>query len=327
MSIIDTYTRILPEPLLNLVEPVFLFDTKSRRIVDANDETIRLFGRDPRGMDTDDLHSFFSTCRVSRPQVVDSTINVDGHQRRIEFHKGRVDSNGLCAVVVIEPRNDSANADGSSAIETERVRAVMAERERFARDLHDGVTQEVIAASMSLAALVPLASEELQIRLEEVIDQQEAILHNLRKTVFALKEGSHHRVDALKAFARTIDESVSSLPYRPSIAIDGRVADIHDPAFLGSAVFALREMISNVCRHAKASEMEILIHREDDLLEVRVRDNGVGLGAHATRGNGLDNLEARANGAGGTFTITRLADGHTEACLRMPLPKLSRVAS
>jgi signal transduction histidine kinase len=211
----------------------------------------------------------------------------------------------------------------AETIASVRTRAVMEERERFVRDLHDGVTQEVIAASMQLAAIVPFSSGEIRDRLEEVLDRQEAILHNLRETVFSLKEGTHRRVDAVRAFSKTIDDSVCAIPYRPTVTIDGHVSEIQDPSFLGSAVFALREMISNVIRHAQATEMEVVIRRIGDDLDITVRDNGIGVDPLRRRGNGLDNLEARASGAGGSFTIDRvdgLDGGLTEARLRMPIP-------
>lgn len=314
------HEHLLPEALLRLNEAVIIIDTKSSSVVEANESAVALFERDLDGCSVTQLRHMLSGCTLSEPGVVVSRLTGSHGTRMIQLHIGDIDSSGRCAVIALDLSQQGSVGNGMSDL---CKRTVIEERERFARDLHDGVTQEVIAASMRLAALIPLATDELRDRIEDVIDSQEAILHNLRMTVFGLKESSRRRVDALRAFTQTIHDGSASMSRRPSVTIDGPVSGLDDPIFLGSAVLALREMLSNVCRHARATDVHIDIRVDGGHLEIVVLDDGVGFDSHASRGNGLSNLEARARGAGGDFRIRRLEDHHTEARFRIPCPEVT----
>ena len=312
--------HLLPEALLRLNEAVIIVDTTSSIIVEANQCAVSLFEQELDGCSVALLRHTLSGCSFTEPGVVVSHLTGVHGTRLVRLHIGDIDSNGRCAVIVLDLSQQSTAQGGVSDL---CKRTVVEERERFARDLHDGVTQEVIAASMRLAALIPLVTDELRDRIEDVIDSQEAILHNLRMTVFGLKESSRRRIDALRAFTQTIHDGSASLSKRPSVAIDGPVSGIDDPIFLGSAVLALREMLSNVCRHARATDVHIDIRVDGGHLEIVVLDDGVGFDPGAPRGNGLSNLEARARGAGGEFRVLRLEDHHTEARFRVPCPEVT----
>jgi len=309
----------LPESLQLLDDAVFIIDLHSSRVIDANDSAKTLFDSPMIGLSRSDLESMLSGCRCNESGTITSKLSTARGTRDIELHIGQPDTDGRIALIAFDLDESKGIVDSRHV--AIRTRALMEERERFARDLHDGVTQEVIAASMNLAALIPLASDELRDRIEAIIDRQEAILHNLRMTVFGLKETSRRRIDAIKVFTQTIHDGSSTFPKRPNVSIDGSVADLDDPVFLGSAVLGLREMLSNVSRHARATEVTVTIRVLDAHLEIVVHDDGIGFDPEAPRGNGLSNLDARARGAGGRFSIGRHDDRNTRAEFRIPCPE------
>ena len=81
----------------------------------------------------------------------------------------------------------------------------------------------------------------------------------------------------------------------------------------------MREALSNVARHAKATSAAVTISVTADEIRAEVSDDGIGPpAAGAPRGNGLDNLAKRASQAGGAFTLRPRDGGGTVADWRVP---------
>lgn len=82
----------------------------------------------------------------------------------------------------------------------------------------------------------------------------------------------------------------------------------------------LREALSNVARHARATRVEVELNVGDDLVLV-VRDNGVGIaaGGDGGGGHGLPNMAVRADSLGGRFELAERPRGGTEVRWRVPL--------
>jgi signal transduction histidine kinase len=76
-------------------------------------------------------------------------------------------------------------------------------------------------------------------------------------------------------------------------------------------VQALREMLSNVVRHSQASAVEVMVDTSNDLIEIIVRDNGVGFTPNVGSGRGVRNLSSRARELGGNCTIKSTIGGGT----------------
>jgi signal transduction histidine kinase len=92
------------------------------------------------------------------------------------------------------------------------------------------------------------------------------------------------------------------------------------PAEVAEQLLAvLREALSNVARHAKASKAEVDVTTADGFLLLRVADNGVGIPEEAGRRSGLGNLAERAAQLGGEFTVGPVEGGGTALVWRIPL--------
>lgn len=184
--------------------------------------------------------------------------------------------------------------------------ALVEDRERIARDLHDTVVQRLFATGMSLqggARLVRVDPDAAVARIETAVDDLDVTVKHIRSAIFALEatrvstDGLRDRVLAL------VRQAAGPLGFEPKVLFDGPL-DTGVSEEVGAEMLAtLREALSNVARHAHATRVEIELVA-DQQLELRVADDGVGpAAARATRGHGLKNMATRAARLGGRLEL------------------------
>jgi PAS domain S-box-containing protein len=199
--------------------------------------------------------------------------------------------------------------------------AVMGDRERIARDLHDHVVQRLFAVGMALQAATRSISDPPALdRIGESIEELDATIRDVRSTIFSLALRTSDRAGT-STRARLLDVTsmaAQGLGFRPRLQFDGPV-DTKVPEELVPDVLAVvREALSNATRHAKASRVEVRVDVHDDLA-ITVTDNGVGMG-DTTRSSGLANLRARAEARGGSMTVGTVNTRGTRLHWQVPLP-------
>ncbi|HEV7899603.1 MAG TPA: GAF domain-containing protein [Planosporangium sp.] len=198
---------------------------------------------------------------------------------------------------------------GQAALALERSRAqderemlaVLGDRERIARDLHDVVIQRLFAAGMQLQGAARYAVRpEASARIDAVVDDLDTTIRDIRGTIFELR-GSDQ--GDLRGQIRTLtDEVRGPLGFRPHLTLDGPLDSAVPETVRPVLLAVLREALSNVARHARAAAVEVSVRVDDGRLVTRVIDDGVGIG-EATPTGGLDNMRRRSEELGGTFTI------------------------
>jgi signal transduction histidine kinase len=196
--------------------------------------------------------------------------------------------------------------------------ALLGERERIARDLHDTVIQRLFATGMGLQGLIGrLQSQENRDRLQLAVDELDETIREIRGTIFALEA----RGSGSSLRARILDlasESAEGLGFEPRIRFEGPVDAAVSPAVAEELLKTLREALSNVARHARASSVQVQVASNADGVTLRVTDDGVGVPGRPSRGHGLENMRARAAALRGTFAITNRRDGGTALTWRVP---------
>lgn len=204
--------------------------------------------------------------------------------------------------------------------------ALVSERERIGRDLHDVVLQHLYGMGLSVQAIGTSADEVTAAKLEVVIDDIDRIISEVRTIVFTL--GTAGRRGALgQELADVMAQASRVLGFTPSLRMDGPVESALTDEIRTEMVASMREALGNVARHAQASQATVVVEILDDCVAMTVSDNGVGppVDEAALRGgHGLANLQSRAAAFGGTCSLAprrssrgELLDGAT---LRWSVP-------
>ncbi|HVX43846.1 MAG TPA: GAF domain-containing sensor histidine kinase [Mycobacteriales bacterium] len=206
---------------------------------------------------------------------------------------------------------------GRAAADRERL-AVLEDRERIARDLHDLVIQRLFAAGMTLQGQVPRASNAEQRRaLLDVVESLDQTIVEVRTTIFALQSAGTESTSLRARIVAVADEASGSLGFAPSLHLTGLIDTDVDDQIAENLLAVVRETLSNAARHSKATAVEVSVV-VDDQVTVRVKDNGVGIGDSGRR-SGLHNLGERAEALGGSFVPAVAGGGGTELVWRVPL--------
>lgn len=196
--------------------------------------------------------------------------------------------------------------------------AIVDERERVARDLHDGAIQHVYATGMLLQSMTAGATPDRQRELERVIAEQALIVDELRATIRGLLRPDLVHLTPADSLRRIVDDAAQTLGFGPSLVGCAALDTLDDPALLQHLLYATREMLSNVARHAAATAVDVTVQVTDTDVTVEVADNGVGAAPSGRAGErsptatttgssggfGITNLQRRAQVLGGSFELT-----------------------
>jgi signal transduction histidine kinase len=205
-----------------------------------------------------------------------------------------------------------------------RDHALTEDRDRIARDLHDSVIQRLFAIGLSLQGTARLVERpEAVMRIGEAIDKLDETIRQLRKAIFDIeltinKEGLHHKVLDLVHELRTV------LGMVPQLSLIGPVDSLVTGPLADTVLAVLREALTNVGKHAGASQVVVTISAAEDL-RVVVADDGQGIGETGPGGLGLKNMRQRAEYLGGDMEIGRSREGGTRLIWHVPLEPVDEV--
>jgi signal transduction histidine kinase len=193
--------------------------------------------------------------------------------------------------------------------------SLVEERERIARDLHDTVIQRLFATGLSLQATTKMIGEETaRDRVKAAVADLDETVRHIRTVIFEVERRGPAHTEELRA--RVLDlvvEAGRPLGFDPHVRFAG-VIDATVPKRVGDELLAtLREALSNVARHARATAVDVDL-RVDDHIRLQVIDNGVGLppGVTADTGRlGIPNMRARAQRLGGILRLSAADQGTT----------------
>jgi two-component system, NarL family, sensor histidine kinase DevS len=195
--------------------------------------------------------------------------------------------------------------------------AVLEDRDRIARDLHDLVIQRLFATGLQLQAIRRMVDAEAHERLGGAIADIDATIRDLRAAIFEL----HHRPSrrSLRADIQAlVAEYAETLGFRPGLTFTGPLDAVVPVSVRPQILAAIRESLSNVVRHAGATEVTVEVTATPIEVIARVTDNGVGLSG-TDHQSGLRNLQDRAEALGGAVRLQRKEPQGTVLELRAPL--------
>ncbi|MEZ5455575.1 MAG: hypothetical protein R3F04_05610 [Lysobacteraceae bacterium] len=229
------------------------------------------------------------------------------HARRTVLDANRV------LTQTLQRREAELSASFAERNEILRRSAILEERGRIVRDMHDGVGGQLVRLQAQLRTQ-PLDREALATALDDS-------LGDLRLIVDALDTAEDGLYDALVAFERRLRQQLGGQRFTSRYDFGG-APDQFGARVTLQVLRILQEAVSNALRHAHASELQLCVEPDStrQLLCVLLRDNGSGLSAAAGPGHGLSNMQQRAAEIGAEFSVHSDADG-TRVRLLLPLPR------
>ena len=205
--------------------------------------------------------------------------------------------------------------------------AVIDERDRISRDLHDSVIQAIYAQTLALddvPDLVTDAPDEARQRVDDAIDALHAVIRDIRNFIFGLRPVLLEAGGDLRA---GLEQLATELRRSGGVAVDVAVdaTDGIDDELpierLAELLAITREALSNVARHANASQARIAVTAVEGRLRLEIADDGRGFDARAAveRGHhGLGNMEARSRALGATFEVASGTERGTRIIVTLP---------
>jgi signal transduction histidine kinase len=194
-----------------------------------------------------------------------------------------------------------------------------AERRRIQRVLHDGVQQEIVA----LSARAGLVRQQLlrgdPAAADGLADMQRDLattLEDVREVAYAI----HPPVLSDRGLLEAIEAQSRRMALPMAVRADPQLRGVRFGEQIEvTAWYVLAEALSNVVKHARATEVEVSLSREDGRLGLVIRDDGCGFDLDRPRGLGLTGLYDRLGTVGGSLTINSGAGLGTSVCVHIPV--------
>jgi two-component system sensor histidine kinase DevS len=275
-------------------------------------------------LDEQALRALLEPLRNGAKEAVEVTAAVrrrDGVELPVEMVVQYTPSMGDDPAVFVAVVRDVTEREHAQQqlLDTGRQLALLEDRERIGRDLHDRVIQRLFAAGLAMQAIATTTDDERLVeRLERAVDDVDESIRDLRTVIFGLARRTA-RKSLRDEILGVVTESARTLSFEPNVRFSGAVDSTVPNSLWEHVLAALREILSNIAKHADATAVEVDVNVDESLL-LRVRDNGVGLPAvQPAEGQGLRNLASRAASLGGTFQASRNEPSGTAVEWAVPL--------
>jgi signal transduction histidine kinase len=218
-------------------------------------------------------------------------------------------------------------AQAAVAIENARLHeevqrlAILEDRERIAKELHDGVVQALFSVGMALQGAEGLVEdpEAVRKRLDQSVGAIDDVIRDLRNYIFGLGPGNVADRQLDRALQDMVDEFRRGSDVAIRLEVDPRAASAVAPR-AADIVQVVREALSNAVRHGEPQTLSIVLSQQDGGVVLEIEDDGKGFDPTDIRGGGrgLSNIRQRAEAAGGELEITSSKGVGTRLTLLFP---------
>lgn len=282
-------------------------------------------------------------CPMLRPRTTGETVRVDddlfwrrdGSSFRVAYSSAPLRMTGGTGAVVVfrdvtarlaaeeAALRAAAEAGRNAELRASRARIVQAadaERQRLGRDLHDGAQQRLVRVMLALkltaGELDGAVGEAGRARLADAVAEVDEAIAELRDLV----NGIHPSILATRGLAAAVDSLTARLPLVVTVDVD----DTRWPeAFEAAAYFVVAEALTNVIKHAGATEAVVRVRERDGHLCIEVADDGRG-GASLDGGTGLRGLADRLEATDGRLSVRSAPGEGTRVRAAIPLSAARR---
>ena len=247
-----------------------------------------------------------------------SAVVTSGDLLRLAFY-------GVLLVGLVVDSRDDLNELRAATLEVRRLAqaefaaATLEERARLAREIHDGLAQDLWYAKLKQSRLAQIGGLEGDARAlsVEVADAIDGALAEARHAIAAMRGGAETG-PLLDLLQRQVEDFSDRFAMRAELTRSGPEPDI-GPRAQAELVRIVQEALTNIRKHADATVVRVSVDT-DDALRITISDNGRGFRPEAvTGGFGLDSMRQRAAIIGAELTITSQAQDGSRVQLVMPL--------
>ena len=199
------------------------------------------------------------------------------------------------------------------------------ERRRISRELHDGLGPSLADMTNRLSVCRQLVRADPQ-KAEAGLDEATALLRGhikeIRELINDLRPLAVDQLGLVEAVRQYVERFGEESGIKASLTVDGSLSA--DPLIEVTIYRVVQESLTNVRRHAQATEVEVSLRRSEDDLEATVSDNGRGVASakgttSAVKGVGLTSMRERSELVGGSFTVHSGPGQGCQTILRIPV--------
>lgn len=265
------------------------------------------------------LHPDYQRSHATAPLVLDGSVQgalCVGSRRPEDFDaRARGLLAGLANLAAIAMRSADLN-------EQLHHLAVIEERERIGRDLHDSTLQSIYGISLTLEAARATLPEDPRAAAGRM-EQGLAAMSRVTEEIRAFVQGLHGPKGADRPLAAALGALVGEVSAGASLPVithgEDRTVDLPD-ADRAQVLMIVREALANVVRHSRASRAEVRVSADAEMIRVEVSDDGRGFDPAVRRpcGEGLGNMEARAALLGSRLSVVSAPGRGTTVLVEVP---------
>ncbi|MDG0808560.1 sensor histidine kinase [Cohnella rhizosphaerae] len=203
-----------------------------------------------------------------------------------------------------------------------RMSAVVEERQRLARELHDAVSQQLFAISMTATAVGRTMDQDFERARRQIalIEEMSSVAQSEMRALLLHLRPVHLEG---KRLSQAVPELVKEMQAKVDIDIS---LDMDEDLPLNKGIEnhlfrMVQEALSNTLRHARANKMDIALHRRGDTVRLAIRDDGVGFDLQEKKhaSYGIVSMEERVNELGGSLNIASAPGKGTRIEIRVPI--------
>lgn len=175
--------------------------------------------------------------------------------------------------------------------------AVMSERNRIAREIHDNVGHMLSRTILQMGALKIINKDE---NIKPHLDE---INNSLNSAMTCMRNSVHNLHDDSISFDRTVKEIVKHIAEKFSVKLDMSNCEQMPKDIKLCIIGIIKEAVSNIIKHSNGDKVNITVRDHPSFYQVLIEDNGKNNGNINTGGMGLENMKIRTENMGGIFNI------------------------
>ncbi len=215
----------------------------------------------------------------------------------------------------LSQKNNELDRTREQAIKLERSKAIADERTRIMKDMHDGIGGQLVAS------LALIEKEERSAIRENISEILSSCLDDFRLIINSLNTSANMLSALLADFKYRMNKRLDSMNIQLIWNLDESIDDLYlQPQQALHILRILQEAFSNILKHAKASSICCDISKSDTAINITIEDNGTSFNPDPEHcGQGLKNIEWRAQQLSGQLCIVQTESGACKISLDIPL--------